>query len=215
MLLYKRNQVEEAISQTFQEQSAKPSSELRTRLKRLLDRDRSSSRKARSIDPEGAKYAFYSSDSPGRGVEIGFSEYEAFALLTGLRLLQHGWPQSFAVAVMRRVRPELEPQHARIVKQDPIKLFDKKVIRENARPGDLYVDNTDPVFLTIISRQEPAKKGRVGIPPCGICRGMAEVSKFLKQQAALSWTVFDLVTPAHALAKQLSKAQPRKRGRSG
>jgi len=214
MTQYKRNQIEEAISRIFEEQSEKPSSELRTRLKRLLETDRSLGRNARSADPELANYAFYSSDSPGRGVEVSFSDYEASALLTGLRLLQHGWPQSFPVAVLRRVRPELERQHARMLRQDPMKLFDEELIRQKARPGDLYVNNTDPVFLAIVSGQEPAKEGSLGIPPCAICRGMEEVSRFLKREIARSWTLHELVTPAHALLSQLSKAQPRMRGRS-
>jgi hypothetical protein len=211
---YKRNQVEEAISRTFGDQSGKPSSELRTRLKRLLDMDRSLDRNPRSADPERANYAFYSGDAPGRGVEVWFSDYEAFALMTGLRLLGHAWPQSFPVAVLRRLRPELEREHARILKQDPNTLFDEKRIRESARPGLLYVDNTDPVFLTIVSRQDDPKEGATGALPCAVCRGMEQMFKFVKQQKALSWTSQELVTPAHALLWQLSKVQPRKRGRS-
>jgi hypothetical protein len=214
MLEYKRNQVEEAISRTFGEQSARPSSELRTRLKRLLETDRSLGRNARSADPERANYAFYSSDSPGRGVEVWFSDYEAFALMTGLRLLQHRWPQSFPVAVLRRLRPELEREHARILKQDPKILFDQKRIRENAQPGDLYVDNTDPVFLTIVSREAHLKEGPTETLPCAVCHGREQMFKFVKEQSARSWSSNELVTPAHALLLQLSKVQPRKRGRS-
>jgi hypothetical protein len=214
MLEYKRNQVEEAISRTFGEQSARPSSELRTRLKRLLETDRSLGRNARSADPERANYAFYSSDSPGRGVEVWFSDYEAFALMTGLRLLQHRWPQSFPVAVLRRLRPELEREHARILKQDPKILFDQKRIRENAQPGDFYVDNTDPVFLTIVSREAHLKEGPTETLPCAVCHGREQMFKFVKEQSARSWSSNELVTPAHALLLQLSKVQPRKRGRS-
>ena len=203
MLEYKRNQVEEAISRTFGEQSARPSSELRTRLKRLLETDRSLGRNSRSADPERANYAFYGSDSPGRGVEVWFSDYEAFALMTGLRLLQHRWPQSFPVAVLRRLRPELEREHAR----------DKR-IRENARPGDLYVDNTDPVFLTIVSGQDHPKEGSTGALPCAVCRGMEQVFKFVKQQSAQSYSLNELVTPAYTLLSHLSRVQPRRRGRS-
>jgi hypothetical protein len=163
------------------------------------------------MDPEVANYAFYSTDSPGKGIEVWFSDYESFALLTGLRLLQHGWPQSFAVAILRRVRPELEPQHARILKQDSTGRFDEKLIRQKARPGDLYVDNTDPMFLTIVSGQDPA--GSEGQPNGAICRGMEEVFKFTNKESARSWTLHELVTPAHALWSQLSKAQPRKRSR--
>jgi hypothetical protein len=215
MSRYKRNQIEEALSRAFEEPSTKPSSELRTRMKRLLETDRRLGRNTRSADPEVANFAFYSSDSPGRGVEVWFSGYEAFALIIGLRLLQHGWPQSFAVAILRRLRRELEREHARILKQDPAILFDEETIRQKARPGDLYFSNTDPVLLTIVSGQQPAKEGSTEIPPCAICRGMQQVSKFLKQEAARSWTLHELVTPAHALLFQLSTAQPRKRGRRG
>jgi hypothetical protein len=214
MAQYKRNQIEEAISRTLEQSSAKPSSELRTRLKRLLDMDRSLGRNARSTDPQMANYAFFSSDMPGRGIEIWFSDYEAFALLTGLLLLRHGWPQSFAVGIMRRLRPDLEKQHGRILKQDPKILFDAEVIRQSARPGALYVNNTDPVFLTIVSRQASSSENNSDIPPCGVCRGLEEVSKFLEKEKAQSHTLMDLVTPAHALSYQLQKAQPRKRGRS-
>jgi hypothetical protein len=214
MLEYKRNQVEEAISRTFGEQSARPSSELRTRLKRLLETDRSLGRNVRSADPERANYAFYSSDSPGRGVEVWFSDYEAFALMTGLRLLQLRWPQSFPVAVLRRLRPQLEREHARILKQDPKILFDQKRIRENARPGDLYVDNTDPIFLTIASREAHLKEGPTGTLLCAVCHGREQMFKFVKEQSARSWSSHELVTRAHALLLQLSKVQPRKRGRS-
>ena len=214
MAQYKRNQIEEAISRTLEQSSAKPSSELRTRLKRLLDMDRSLGRNARSTDPQMANYAFFSSDMPGRGIEIWFSDYEAFALLTGLLLLRHGWPQSFAVGIMRRLRPDLEKQHGRILKQDPKILFDAEVIRQSARPGALYVNNTDPVFLTIVSRQASSSENNSDMPPCGVCRGLEEVSQFLKREKAQSHTLMDLVTATHALSSQLQKVQPRKRGRS-
>jgi hypothetical protein len=203
---YKRNQIEEAISRSFEEQSAKPSSTLRIRMKRLLDMDRSLVHNPKSPDLNEANYAFYSGDSPGKGVEIRFSEYEAFALLTSLRLLQHGWPQSFAVAVLRRVRPELEKQHARILKQDPKILFDEKVIQQTAQPGAIYVDNTDPVFLTIVSRHGPAMESDMKSLLCRICRGMKEVSEFSKQETAWSYTIFDLVPAAHRLSSELLKA---------
>lgn len=127
--MFKRNQVEEAIASVFQAGSAKPGSETRTRLKRLLEIDRGLGRNKRAADPERANFAFFSTDAPGRGVEIWFSEYEAFALLVGLGLMQHGWPQGFAVEVLRRVRPELERHHARILRQDPAELFDEQRIR--------------------------------------------------------------------------------------
>ena len=70
MLQYKRNQVEEAVSGVLEPKSHGPTSELRTRLKRLLETDRALGRTARSSDPELANYAFYSADPPGSGVEV-------------------------------------------------------------------------------------------------------------------------------------------------
>ena len=94
---YKRNQIEEAISKLLEPVSLEPSSDLRTRLKRLLETDRALGRSLRSTDPGRAHYAFYSADAAGSGVEVWFSEYETFALLNALRLMGHSWPQSFAV----------------------------------------------------------------------------------------------------------------------
>ena len=104
MLEYKRNQVEEAISHLLEPDSLKPTQGLRTRVKRLLEADRALEA---SAGADGGAFAFFSAAPPGRGVEIWFSTYEAFALLTGLRLMAHGWPQGQAVSVMRNVRSAL------------------------------------------------------------------------------------------------------------
>ena len=151
---YKRNQIEEAIARISVSNYQKPPSELRTRIKRLLELDRSMGRKLRSKDPEEANFGFFSEEAPGTGADISFSEYDAFALLNALRIMGHGWPQGFAVTIMRRIRPALEREHARILRQDPEELFDQQAIRAGARPGDIYVDNTDPVFLVIASKAQ-------------------------------------------------------------
>jgi hypothetical protein len=98
--MFKRNQVEEAIARVLEPGSAKPSSEMRTQLRRLLETDRGLGRNKRSVDPERANFAFNSMDAPGRGVENWFSNYEAFALLIGLMLMRLGWPQGLVVAVL-------------------------------------------------------------------------------------------------------------------
>jgi hypothetical protein len=71
-------------------------------------------RNRRSRNPDYAGFAFYDGDPPGKGAENWYSEYDAFALLTGLRLMQHGWLQAAAVVWMRRLKPQLKGQHARI-----------------------------------------------------------------------------------------------------
>jgi hypothetical protein len=185
---------------------------LRTKVKRLLEADRS----LRASAGSGAgDFAFFSAEPPGRGVEIWFSAYEAFALLTGLRLMAHGWPQGQAVSVMRGVRPALEQEHRRILQLDPSWLFDQKAIRKNARAGDHAFDNQDPVLLTLVSGAAD-HSGQGADPMSKICRGPAEAHAFFQKVGAMSGalTMFELTTSAHRLAGQLAKTEPRSRGRS-
>jgi hypothetical protein len=211
---YKRNQVEEAISRVLQPQSAKPSSELRTRVKRLLDTDRRLGNPGRSTGRDGTHFAFYSADAPGRGVENWFSGYEAFALLLGLQLMQNGWPQGFAVAVLRQVRPELERQHTRILRQDPASLFANDTILTAARPGDVAVGSIDPVFLVISpSRQKNWETSPVS---CATCRGQEQLMRFIRAEGSVgkSWTIFEVTTLVHTLAAELARTEPHHRGRA-
>jgi hypothetical protein len=168
-------------------------------------------RKLRSEDAEEANFGFFSENAPGTGADISFSEYEAFALLNALRIMGHGWPQGFAVSVMRRIRRDLEREHARILRQDPVKLFDWKEIHRRARPGDIFVTNTDPVFLTLASREEGANT-----PPfSAVCRRPREVREFSREVGASSVTTFEVVTLAHRLRQELMRTKPRRRGREG
>ena len=210
---YKRNQIEEAIARIFDPNCTRPPSGLRTRIKRLLELDRSKGRKIRSNDLEEGNFAFFSEEAPGTGVDISFSEYEAFALINGLRIMNHRWTQSFAVSIMRRVRPDLEREHARILRQDPEKLFDWETIRTSAREGDIAVDNTDPVFLTLASNEKRAPDEAQTPPFSAVCRGLDKVSKFSRGVGASSVTFFEVVTLAHRLHQELMKTEPRRRGR--
>lgn len=63
---YKRNQVEQAIARIFDPNCERPPSDLRTRIKRLLEMDRSLGRKLRSKDAEQANFAFFSEEAPKR-----------------------------------------------------------------------------------------------------------------------------------------------------
>jgi hypothetical protein len=210
---YKRNQIEDAITGISISKYEKPPPELRTRIKRLLELDRSMGRKRRSKDPEEANFAFFSEEAPGTGVDISFSEYDAFSLLNALRIMGHGWPQGFAVAIMRRVRPALESEHARILRLDPAKLFDQQAIRAGARPGDIYVDNTEPVFLVIASKAQRVADEPQAAPLAAVCWGPDKVSEFSRAVGASSVTMFEVVTLAHRLHQALMKTEPRRRGR--
>jgi hypothetical protein len=210
---YKRHQIEEAIARIVVPNCEEPPSELRTRIKRLLELDRSIGRKPRSTDAEGANFAFFSDEAPGTGGVVSFSEYEAFALLNGLRIMEHGWPQGFAVSVMRRVRLDLEREHARTLRQRPDKLFDQEAIRAAGREGDIAVDNRDPVFIVLASKGQRAPDEGQTAPLSAVCRGLAKVFEFNRDVGASSMTFFEVVTIAHRLHQELTKTEPRRRGR--
>jgi hypothetical protein len=213
MPAYKRNQVEEAISRLWEPKSLLPTPGLRSKLKRLLEADRALPPAAK-VDE--TKFAFFSAEPPGRGVEIWFSSYEAFALLNGLRLMEHGWPQGLAVSIMRRVRLALEEQQKRILQLDPMWLFDKEAIKKDAREGALAFDNQDPVLLTVVSGSAGPSGEQETPTECQICRGSAAAHAFARGVGGGSRavTMFELTTLAHRLSWELAKTEPHFRGRS-
>ncbi|MGH9553417.1 MAG: hypothetical protein ACRD3W_28810 [Terriglobales bacterium] len=210
----KRNQVEQAICLMHEPGASAPSVELKTRLKRLLETDRDLGRKPRSADREQANYAFFSAEPPGSGVEVWFSEYEAFALYTGWRLLEHGFPQATAVSILRRARPRLEPKHQDILRLDPALIFDQKRIRQAAKSGSIAASTLEPLFLTIASRQgRQAVAGADATREVKICDEM-DLMRLLRSEVGLSTTNFELTGPAHRLRAELQETTPTKRGRA-
>ena len=210
----KRNQLEQAICLMHEPGARAPSVELKTRLKRLLETDRDLGRKPRSADAEQANYAFFSAEPPGSGVEVWFSEYEAFALYTGWRLLEHGFPQATAVSILRRARPQLEPKHREILHLDPAIIFDQERIMQGAKPGSIAVSTLEPLFLTIASRQ--GRQPVTAVDPTREVRICDEIElmRFVRSEVGLSTTTFELTVAAHKLRAELLKTTPTKRGRA-
>jgi hypothetical protein len=210
---FKRNQVEEALARILNSNAGRPTPMLRMKVKRLLQADRDLGQDKRDADPERAHYAFYSAEPPGTGVDIGFSQYDAFALLTGLRLLEHGWPQGTVVSDLRKVRPRLEKEHARILKR-PFEPLDLRRAAERAKPGDLVLDNTDPVFLCVVTGPRQAEAAQPIPRSIELFRGQAALMKEMLREAGRSFSIFELATPAHQLRAILANTAPRNRGRA-
>ena len=211
---FKRNQLEEAIIQTLG--ASEPGArELNFRIKRLLVTDRHLGRK-KSRDRTGHRFAFYSQEPPGSGVEIMFSGYEAFAVSAGVILLEHGIPQGAAVSILREIRSDLELAHRETLKKDPEVLFDPEAVRALAKVGMLATDNTEPVFVVLIQVGErTAGQGTVRAR-VSVCRGFDAWSAFVKQHAmpGFGTTTFEFVSLMHRLDGNLSKTRPMKRGRA-
>ena len=165
--------------------------------KRLLETDRSLPQDDDVATSVLKATAFFSETSPGKGQEIWFSAYEAFAVVMGLILMRHGWPQSFAVRVLRQVREELEFAYKTTLTQDPKWLFDQEEINRSARAGDFAFDNQDPFLLSIVSA--PSDGGHNAPLACSVKRGATAAWKFAREHnaAGVVWTSFDVVGMAH------------------
>ena len=129
-------------------------------------------------------------------------------------LMGHGWPQSFAVAVLRRVRRELEREHKRVLHLDRKWLFDAEAIGKKARAGAMAVSNRDPVFLSIVSRSPGLMDQQQAPEACAVSRGQDEAFKFVREATRGPYTMFELTTLAHQFSDALAKTTPRQRGRS-
>ena len=215
--MYKRNQIELAISNLLEPGLRRPSSGLRTRIKRLLETDRALGRRSRSSDVEKANFAFFRDEAPGSGFEVWFSKYEAFALALGLQLMQHSWTQRFVVSVLRRVRPSLEKEHERILNLDPRKLFDVKTIEADRSPGSPAYPTTEPAFLVIVSHHRLSADQEDRPHACSVQRGLSAsavwVQKTIRGVGGGS-SMFELTILAHRLTQALQRTTPQSRGRS-
>lgn len=189
---------------------------LRSQGKRLLDADRNltlvASENNSDIRSHACSHAFYSKKSPGKGADVQFSEYEAFALLTGLRFLEHGWPQSFVVRALKYIRPEFEDTYARVIKLNSTTIFDKQALK--ATPCPFGSDNTRPSFLLVATGKAKYPDGLDDKTTVAVCEDADSVSAYLRTRRPHSWTTFELTTSAHRLAQALSATLPRTRGRS-
>lgn len=214
MVGYKRNQVEEAIATAFLS-VPKPPLELRNKLKRLLDTDRALGRNSRASEPLESTFAFFSDDAPGSGFEVRFAPYEAFALMTSWRLLEHGWPQQTAVEILRQARRELEPEHARILRLDPARLFDQSKIRDKAQPGDPYTGSAEESFLVLLTRAGRNLVDGLSSRSVRVCPNQQELAEFVRGGGAGSWTSLGLTQAAFMLQGALDKTVPSKRGPRG
>ncbi len=212
---YKRNQVEQAICQTFRAEGAR-ADELKLRLKRLLVTDRCLARGNGAGKRAGRGYAFYSQEAPGSGTEVMFSGYEAFALLAGLMMLEHGMPQADVVGVLRQVRSDLERAHRETLQKDPQVLFDQTAVRRRAKPGLIATDSTAPVFMALVRITSSTVNVGEVTELITVRRGHDDLSAFVRKHAVpgLGATFFDFTGLMHRLATNLSNTRPVKRGRA-
>lgn len=184
----------------------------------FLAADRDLGRNATSDDDGERLYAFYAGEPPGKGIDVNFSGYEAFALLAAVKLLEHGLPQATVVKIMRRARRQLEAAHAQTLTEDPKRLFDQEAIHAQATRRMVSTDNTHPIFLIFLKATGSSVGDGKGGGAVGVYRSELEVVKFMYGHAehseqAPGFTVFEFVRVIHALAACLAETHTIKRGR--
>jgi hypothetical protein len=204
LMTFKRNQIEEALSRLREPRARRPSARLRTQLKRFLEIDRAQGRSARPT-AGSSRYAFFSADPPGRGVEVYFSDYEAFALLLAFELMHFGWTQYLAVSILRRARVELERQ------------FLEMKERRQKDPSSLPNFEAESPLLVIITAADDAMVGGVDAVSFAVCKGYRKAMTwvFNNSERTQGFSMIELPLNALKLRTELARTEPRRRGKSG
>ncbi len=121
--MFTRGQIEWAIAQATgrtEGLSDEPRQDLKMKVKRLLDLDRKrGDRRGESLAESFGASPFLRAGLPGKGFAISYTRFDAFALLLGLHLLDANVPQMAVIRLLRRIRPELQREHERILRLSP------------------------------------------------------------------------------------------------
>jgi hypothetical protein len=203
---YRRSQVEWSIARTVDDtdrRSSGPSAALALDIKRLLDTDRRCEVARTSGNPERKRYAFLPRELPGKGTEVEFSEEDAACLLMAVKLLRGGLPQLTTVRMVRRIRPAIAQELARV--------------GHKQSPGD----GEAPSFLVIGSGESASdlyrkdREGGLTLELANICHTGDDVLQVLEYVTAVgdAAVVVEIGKAIGALLGHLTKAPLVKRGR--
>jgi hypothetical protein len=221
--MFTRGQIEWAIAQATGRTvrpDGEPRHDLNMKLKRLLDIDRKKGIDASQAEPEFRRFAFLEGGLPGKGFAISYTRYDAFALLLGLHLLESNVPQMAVIRLLRRIRPELDREHARILGLSPLGAAQMKHgVERRIKEGLLVKEPAKMVFLVLPSGAGADLLYRRGqddtIKLANIARSRAELVDVVAHLALVSppVLVFELINRAHQLAWWLERAPLIRRGR--
>ena len=128
-------------------------------------------------------------------------------------MLNHNWPQLFAVETLRRYRQELERRHKKLLSPDRIKLKGEQ-IRASAQAGSPAVSSTSRTFLLIWSDDRYCMETGPVAPLAKVFNDEIAALEFTREKVGRSTTWLELTGISHALATELTRTLPRRRGRS-
>lgn len=226
---YGRGQVEWALWRSFtigRDASDAVPQVFRTRVKRLLDVDRTSDF-AEASDPPPVRWSFVAPPEEA-GAEAAYAPVDVFCLAIGLDLLDAGFKQSEVVYLMRYLRSELEVRMPRLL--DRPSLLARKLYGPDANPtlptdtkqGKTFADPRQFVVLSKIELREivPQGKARSQKTPLilapAFCDGIDALGAYLSDSMPSRRrivTVLELAATAQAVNAFLQKAPTIRRGR--
>ena len=153
---YRRGQVEWALWQWFTagEGADRPPAPFLTRVKRLLDIDRSGSVPIGAEKVPAAKFAFIDGRPGGHGADVEYSPFNAFCLAIGLDLLDAGFSQLEVVFLLRHIEGLLRPQFEQALRYPPV---DRAFREPDDMPGVPVVDingqpKADPRIFMVVNK---------------------------------------------------------------
>jgi hypothetical protein len=208
---FKRSQVEDAICRASMLRGQARSKAL-VRIKRLLDIDRRLRPR-----PKAARYAFFSEAGPGKGQEILFSPYEAFALDIALFIVMQGMPQLDIVEIFRFLRADLEIEHKGILAK-PLRYYmspptDEEPEQTDSSEHPIFLAITPAALTTSPEATHPLPFVTKGGLTAQILRGGSEWWNQFWETRGKALTTLELTLLAHALHAQLQVVRPRQKGR--
>lgn len=217
-LTFKRNQVEEALWRYLSRDHGDktPPPVFRTRIKRLLEIDRSTGTQ------DDREMAFAISAPEGRGHEVRFTEFDVFCLGLGLLMLNAGFKQAEVVMLLQHIRGWLVGIWAEIQDSPPVWRFqlpakDRPNVPSYSQDGIEYAD-TD-VYLVVNSVElketfpgQDTRKPMIFTPT--VCYGAEQLTQRLRGHAMSFPASFVVELSLFAVRIQtfLAIAEPRLRG---
>ena len=118
---YRRGQVEWALWRWFADvqRDDRPPKPFLTRIKRLLEIDRSDSVPRGAEAVPVVRFAFIDQAPANKGTDVEFSAFNAFCLAIGLDMLDAGFNQAEVVFVLRYIRNDIKQEYERALKRPP------------------------------------------------------------------------------------------------
>ena len=231
---FKRGQVEWAIWRFFTHLKSAPLAPPKvflTRIKRLLETDRTDKVPAGQDYKPPAAFAFSTAESEGRGTDAAFTAFDAFCLALAVDFIDFGFKPSEIVFLLRYLRPDLERHFETILEEPPPPVRQQQLAKDRPKLSSYRSGENEwadgrvfwviqKVELKEIYEQTAGRRKKSDMPiflnPM-FCHGIAELTAELGEMNTGRWgyrkaLVLEIAYLAAQLSGLLREAPPKKRG---